>query len=86
MHLVASLPPDPCIFMAALIDLLGEMPEPQERRRVDVFAQRLDKLEVEARQRAAPEATMAAIRGARVLLELAELPPVPPARKPGVAR
>ena len=86
MHLVASLPSDSCTFMAALIDLLGEMPEPRDRRRVDVFTERLDKLEVEARQRAAPEATMAAIRGARVLLELAELPPAQPARQPRVAR
>lgn len=79
----ASTAKSACAFMAALIDLLGEMPEPNNSRRAELFAERLSELEAEAREHEASGATMAAIRGTRVLLELAELPPLRPAVQVG---
>ncbi|MCJ2054774.1 hypothetical protein [Methylobacterium sp. J-070] len=77
MHDEAETAALPCAFMAALIDLLGETPEPHARRSDNSFG-RLDKQEREARSHEAPAATMAAIKGARVLLELADLSPLHP--------
>ena len=72
-------PPDapaPCPFMARLIALLGDMPAGRNSRRAAAVAERLDRLDRDARHDAAPETTLAAIKGARVLLTLAELPPL----------
>ena len=71
-------PPDapaPCPFMARLIALLGDMPAGRNSRRAAAVAKRLDCLEQDARHDAASETTLAAIKGARVLLMLAEQPP-----------
>ncbi len=69
------LPPS---LMVELIDLLGDFPPDQNRRQAEVLGIRLADLERRARaQEAAPE-TVAAIQGARVLLGLSELPPLPP--------
>ena len=68
------LPPS---LMSELIDLLGDFPPERNRRQSEVLGVRLGDLEHRARcQEAAPE-TLAAIKGARVLLDLAELPPLP---------
>ena len=75
------MPPDaqddpvPCPFMVRLIDLLGDMPADRNRRSTRAVGERLDRLDGEARQGEAPETTLAAIKGARVLLALAEMPP-----------
>ena len=68
----------PRSHMAELIDLLDDFPLARNPRRAAVLGLRLWELERRARwQGAAPE-TLAAIQGARVLLDLAELPPLPP--------
>lgn len=64
--------------MAELIGLLGGMPEPHDRCGAEVLVERLHNLDAEARQREAPGTTIAAIKGERVLLKLAELPPLGP--------
>ena len=67
----------PPLLMVDLIDLLGDFPPDRSRRQSEVLGARLGDLEHRARlQGAAPE-TMAAIKGARLLLDLAELPPLP---------
>lgn len=72
--------PDPvpspsCPHMAALVELLGELPTDRAMRRPEVVAERLEQLAHEARAHGAPETTLAAIQGARVLLKMSEQPP-----------
>ena len=68
------LPPS---LMSELIDLLSDFPPKRNRRQSELLGVRLGNLEHRARlQEAAPE-TLAAIKGVRVLLDLAELPPLP---------
>ncbi|MDP4027297.1 hypothetical protein Q8W71_32565 [Methylobacterium sp. NEAU 140] len=87
MHDDPVSPLQPPTVMARLIDLLGEMPVGPDRHRAEAVAERLDLLEYEARWHGAPEGTLAAIRGARVLLGLTDLPPMPPiASHPGSRR
>ena len=69
--------PSTCAFMDALIDLLGQYPCRGSGVRGHGFAERLNGLEDEARRHAAPQETIAAICGVRVILDLAELPPLP---------
>lgn len=69
------LPPS---HMVELIDLLGDFPPDQSRRQAEVLGIRLADLEHRARAQGAASETVAAIQGARVLLDLAELPPLPP--------
>ncbi|GJE52145.1 hypothetical protein GOFOIKOB_5213 [Methylobacterium tardum] len=59
----------PCTYMAALTELLGEFPVGRDWRQ-ERMSERLDELEYEARWSGAPETTLAAIQGARVLLLL----------------
>ncbi|MCJ2132700.1 hypothetical protein MKK69_01225 [Methylobacterium sp. J-026] len=68
----------PSLLMVELIGLLGDFPPDQNRRRAEVLGIRLADLEHRARSQEATPETVAAIRGARVLLDLAELPPLPP--------
>ncbi|MCJ2071405.1 hypothetical protein MKK75_21840 [Methylobacterium sp. J-030] len=65
--------------MVELIDLLGDFPPGQNRRQAEVLGIRLADLEQRARSQGAAPETVAAIQGARVLLDLAELPPLPAA-------
>jgi hypothetical protein len=68
------LPPS---LMSELINLLSDFPPERNRRQSELLGIRLADLEHRARsQEAAPE-TVAAIKGARVLLDLAVLPPLP---------
>ena len=68
------LPPS---LMVELIGLLGDFPPERNQRQSEVLGVRLADLEHQARsQEAAPE-TVGAIKGARILLDLAELPPLP---------
>ncbi|MDP4025740.1 hypothetical protein Q8W71_24210 [Methylobacterium sp. NEAU 140] len=62
--------------MAQLIDLLGDMPSDRNRQRAVEVGDHLDCLDAEARRDGAPATTLAAIKGARVLLELSEMPPL----------
>ncbi|MCJ2018955.1 hypothetical protein MKK84_16145 [Methylobacterium sp. E-065] len=64
--------------MVELIDLLGDFPPGQNQRQAEMLGTRLADLECRARRQGAPPETVAAIKGARVLLDLAELPPLPP--------
>jgi hypothetical protein len=77
MQLDALNLPPPCSIMAMLIDLLGDMPVGQDRQQTEFVGERLDRLEFEARWHGVPEATLAAIEGARVLLLLGKIPPLP---------
>ncbi|MDH2313282.1 hypothetical protein [Methylobacterium brachiatum] len=74
MPVAASALP-PCAYRAALTDLLGVFPAGSDWRQTEAVAERLDELEYEARWGGAPETTLAAIRGARVLLAIAGSPP-----------
>lgn len=65
----------PRSLMVELIDLLGDFPPDQNRRQAEVLGIRLADLEHRARAQGAASKTVAAIQGARVLLDLAELPP-----------
>lgn len=69
---------EPLSFMEELIDLLTNFPPDRNRRRAEVIALRFEHLEARARSQGAAVETLVAIQGARVLLELAELPPMPP--------
>lgn len=69
----------PRSLMVELIDLLGEFPPERNRRQSEALGSRLADLELRARSQGATPETVAAIQGARVLLDLAELPPLPPA-------
>ena len=68
----------PSSLMVELIGLLGDFPPDQNRRQAEVLGIRLADLEHRARAQGAASETVAAIQGARVLLDLAELPPLPP--------
>lgn len=68
---------DLCAFRAELIGLLDQEPPRGDRGTARHLADRLGRLEQEATRREAPAATLAAIRGARALLALSELPPSP---------
>ncbi|MCJ2099667.1 hypothetical protein [Methylobacterium sp. E-046] len=68
----------PRSLMVELIDLLGDFPPEQNRRQAEVLGIRLADLEHRARSQGALVETVAAIQGARVLLDLAEMPPLPP--------
>lgn len=74
---VEAVPPRS--LMVELIDLLGDFPPERNRRQAEVLGIRLADLESRARTQGAPPETVAAIKGARVLLDLAELPPMPQA-------
>jgi hypothetical protein len=63
--------------MGELIELLGEFPADRNEGRSESLMERLASLEARARAYSAPAETLAAIQGARVLMELAELPPLP---------
>lgn len=67
----------PRSLMGELIDLLGDFPPERNRRQAEVLGTRLVDLERRARTQGAPPETVAAIQGARVLLDLAELAPLP---------
>lgn len=67
----------PCPFMTELIRLLGEFPVNPGKPRAKAFTEQLDDLEARVRKQGAGVETLAAIKGARVLMELAELPPLP---------
>ncbi len=69
----------PRSLMVELIELLGDFPPERNRPQSELLGAvwRIWNSE-HARKGAAPE-TVAAIQGARVLLDLAELPPLPPA-------
>ena len=72
-HAKTILPPS---LMSELIDLLGDFPPDQNRRRAAALGIRLAELEHRARWEGAAPETMAAIQGVRVLLDLSELPPL----------
>lgn len=59
--------------MNTLIDLLGEFPTGQGDHAVRAMIERLDMLEYEARGQGASAATLSAIQGAKVLLDVSEL-------------
>ena len=69
----------PRSLMVELIDLLGDFPPERNDRQSEALGSRLADLELRARSQGAAPETVAAIQGARVLLDLAELPPLPPA-------
>ena len=73
---VEAVPPRS--LMVELIDLLGDFPPERNPRQAEVLGIRLVDLEHRARTQGAPRETVAAIQGARALLDLAELPPLPP--------
>lgn len=75
--------PAPCPHMEVLIELLGGCPSDRDKRAVENVNVRLDLLEYEARGQGARDETLAAIRGAKILLSMAELPP--PRRPSGQA-
>ena len=68
----------PRSLMVELIDLLGDFPSERNRRQSEVLGSRLADLEHRARSQGAASETVAAIQGARVLLDLAALPPLSP--------
>jgi hypothetical protein len=61
--------------MAVLIELLNAFPASGERMRAAAMAERLDRLANDAQHAGAAEVTLASIKGARVLLDLAEISP-----------
>lgn len=69
-------------LMEELIELLGDFPPDRNKRRAETLASRLKHLEVRARSQEAATELVAAIRGARVLLDLSELPPLPTLNSP----
>ena len=72
-----------CPYMTSLVDLLRDFPRRGSGTRGGPLAERLDGLEYDARRHDAPSETIGAIRGVRVLLDLAELPPFPATPIPG---
>ena len=66
-------PPASCPDMGTLIELLNGFPIGQGEHAVRAMIQRLDMLEYEARGRGASAATVAAIQGAKVLLDVSDL-------------
>ena len=66
-------------LMVELIDLLGDVPPERNDRQSQALGSRLADLELRARSQGEAPETVAAIQGARVLLDLAELPPLPQA-------
>jgi hypothetical protein len=71
--------------MEELIGLLGDFPPDRSRSQAKLLALRLADLESRARSQGAATETVAAIQGARVLLDLAALPPLPSAVEPSIA-
>lgn len=61
-------------LMVEFIDLLGDFPPERNRRKIKALQSRLADLELRARSQGAAPETVAAIQGARVLLDLAEMP------------
>lgn len=80
MHVKAEAMAPPCPFLTALIELLGTFPTSGEGRHHELVRKQLDRLAHDAQHQGAPEATLASIKGARVLLGLSELPPIPSAK------
>ncbi|MGU3662342.1 hypothetical protein [Methylobacterium fujisawaense] len=78
--------PTPCRFLGDLVSLLDEVPTEHGRRRAEATAERLSTLEHAARWHGAPESTLSAIRSARVLLSLAEMPPFQTVARAGASR
>lgn len=74
MPFAASAPPA-CTYLAALTDLLGTFPEQRDWGQAETVRERLDELGYGACWDGVPEATLAAIRGARILLAIAGSPP-----------
>lgn len=68
--------PVSCPFMTELVGLLSE-PSFGRHKRGEGTAERLSELEADARRHGAREATLVAIKGARILVRLGELPPAP---------
>ena len=67
----------PCTLMSELVLLLGDLPVDPDKPRAKVLTERLDDLEERARAQGESAETLTAIQGARVLMKLAELPPLP---------
>lgn len=63
-------------FINELIQLLGELPIKSNKPRAKAFTEQLSDLEARARKQGARVETLAAIKGGRVLMELAELQPL----------
>jgi hypothetical protein len=63
-------------LLTELIELLGEIQKDRNRPRAEAQTERLDALQAKAHAIGAPAKTLVAIQGARVLMELAELPPL----------
>lgn len=74
---VPSATPEHSLLMGELIDLLGDFPSDRGKASPEALTERLASLEAKARTHSAPIETLAAIRGARLLMELAELPALP---------
>lgn len=68
---------EPCALMSELIVVLGDLPVDPGRPRAKALIERLDDLEMRARTQGASPEMLASIQGARVLMELAELPALP---------
>lgn len=65
-----------CSFMIALLELLHDFPARDDQSRRQAISKRLEQLEFAACLHGAPEPTLAAIRGAWVLLDLAKRPSI----------
>lgn len=65
-----------CSFMIDLIELLLDIPAQNNEACGQAISKRLEKLEFAACLHGAPEPTLAAIRGAWVLLDLAKRPSI----------
>lgn len=65
-----------CSFMTYLVKLLIDIPAQVDERCRQVISERLEKLEFAACLHGVPEPTLAAIRGAWVLLDLAKRPSI----------
>ena len=68
---------EPCPLMSELVLLLGDLPVDPGKPRAKALTERLDDLEARARAQGGSAETLAAIQGTRVLMKLAELPPLP---------
>ncbi|MCJ2084894.1 hypothetical protein MKK88_02650 [Methylobacterium sp. E-005] len=63
--------------MDELIDLMSDLSPAYDGRQAEELRMRLDDLQSRARSQDASGETIAAIQGARVLLDLTALPPLP---------
>lgn len=77
---VADDPSVSCSFLGALIELLHNFPAGDDLGAQRVFSASLAQLNDTARLHKAPEETLAAIRGAWVLLDLSKRTAIPPLR------